>query len=77
MKRRLADVLSVLERARIEHALIGAGAMSVRGVSRATNDNDLLVRDRAVLDPSLWKDLEQVDIRLGDAPFALETLLSL
>jgi hypothetical protein len=38
----LRDVLAVLERHGIRHALIGAAAMAVHGVSRATADTDLL-----------------------------------
>jgi hypothetical protein len=38
----LAEVLQLLERERVPHALIGAAAMAVRGVSRSTADVDLL-----------------------------------
>lgn len=54
----------------VPYALIGAGAMAVHGVVRATADLDLLVTDRAVLAPGAWKALEDagviVERRLGD-----------
>ena len=37
----LRDVVAVLEANRIDHTLIGAAAMAVHGVSRATADVDL------------------------------------
>jgi predicted nucleotidyltransferase len=53
-------------------ALIGAAAMAVHGVSRATRDLDLLVLDRRCLEPAYWEALStggviQVDLRRGDA----------
>lgn len=55
---------------RIPYALIGAGAMAVHGVVRATADLDLLVTDRAVLAPGTWRVLEgtgvTVEQRAGD-----------
>lgn len=64
----LASVASVLERAGIPFALIGAGALAVHGVSRSTLDQDLLVTDRRVLTPDMWSALNDVsvDIRAGD-----------
>lgn len=56
---------------RIPYALVGAGAMAVHGVVRATADLDLLVTDRAVLAPDPWRGLEEggvaVERRVGDA----------
>lgn len=67
----LGRVLASLQRADIPHALIGAGAMAVHGVSRATLDLDLLIADPTLLDPSRWEDLSQsgasVDVRRGDS----------
>lgn len=67
----LAQVLAALEAANIRHALIGAGAMAVHGVSRATLDLDLLTTDRSVLDAGRWEHLRgeqiEVDARRGDS----------
>jgi len=48
------DVVRVLEREGVRHALIGAAALAVRGVSRSTADVDLLTVDAKVLDEALW-----------------------
>jgi len=72
----LARVLASLQRADVPHALIGAGAMAVHGVSRATLDINLLTMDPSVLDSDRWVGLRgedvAVEIRLGDSedPFA-------
>ena len=53
----------------IAHALIGAAALAVHGISRSTFDQDLLVTDRRALDPALWVPLANaadVDVRPGD-----------
>jgi hypothetical protein len=44
----LRDVVETLQREGIRHALIGAAAMVVHGVSRATADIDLLTIDAGV-----------------------------
>ncbi len=66
----LARVAAVLFEADIAHALIGAGALAVFGVNRATNDHDLLVVDASCLRLDLWTDLTRrgisVEIRKGD-----------
>ena len=65
----LERVSAHLTRHAIEHALIGAAAMAVHGVSRSTLDQDLLVLDRRVLEDDLWQPLideADVDIRRGD-----------
>jgi hypothetical protein len=52
------------------HALIGAGALAVHGVSRSTLDHDILVVDRKVLEAGFWEPLgsdANVDARPGDA----------
>jgi hypothetical protein len=54
----LIDVVGVLEANRIDHALIGAAAMAVHGVSRATADIDLFTVDSEVLKAKLWNELE-------------------
>jgi hypothetical protein len=66
----LDDVTSVLAAAGIPHALIGAAAMAVHGISRSTVDQDLLVTDPHVLHDAFWSDLAagaSVDVRRGDA----------
>jgi hypothetical protein len=60
----LSDVVAVLERAKISHALIGAAAMAVHGVSRATADVDLFTVDGKALQDELWVELEQKGVTL-------------
>ncbi len=60
----LSDVVAVLERADVAHALIGAAAMAVHGVSRATADVDLFTIDEKSLQRELWAELEQNGARL-------------
>jgi hypothetical protein len=53
----------------IGHALIGAAALAIHGVSRSTFDQDLLVSDRQVLASAMWSGLvgdARIDIRRGD-----------
>jgi hypothetical protein len=53
----------------IAHALIGAAALAVHGVSRSTLDQDLLAVDRRVLDHAFWLPLGTdvgIDVRTGD-----------
>ncbi len=54
----LRDTVELLEAEGIRHALIGAAAMAVRGVSRATADVDLMTLDVRALSPGLWTKLE-------------------
>jgi hypothetical protein len=64
--RRVHDRLSD---AGITHALIGAAALAVHGISRSTFDQDLLVTDRRALEAPTWAGLpnaDSVDIRIGD-----------
>jgi hypothetical protein len=64
----LARTHALLERKRISHALIGAAAMALRGVSRSTMDVDLLATDPSCLDAETWRTLRaRVTIRRGDA----------
>lgn len=66
----LARVVGRLAQRGVPCALIGAEALALRGVSRATADRDLLVTDPAALDPALWSDLGdagiRVEVRRGD-----------
>ncbi len=66
----LDRVVELLVSRRIQHALIGAAALAVHGVSRSTVDQDLLVLDGRVLDQRFWTPLDKdiiVDVRRGDA----------
>lgn len=67
----LQRVSAVLTRAGVGHALIGASALAVHGVLRATVDQDLLCTERAPLAASFWNALEgegvEVTVRRGDA----------
>ena len=56
--RLLDEVVAVLQGAGIPHALIGAAAMAIHGVSRATADIDLLTVDERTLRKELWAGLE-------------------
>jgi hypothetical protein len=65
-----ARVVATLQTAGIPYALIGAGALTVHGVNRATHDLDLLVIDPSSLREDAWLDLASqgviVQIRKGD-----------
>jgi hypothetical protein len=66
----LEHVSDVLGGHGVAHALIGATALAVHGVSRSTMDQDLLVVDGRVLDATFWAplaDSASVDLRRGDA----------
>ena len=67
----LALVSSTLDARGVAHAVIGATAMAVHGVSRATADIDLLVTDPGCLEPGVWAKVAatgaRADIRRGDA----------
>jgi hypothetical protein len=65
----LERAAAVLSKRGVSHALIGATALAVYGVSRSTLDQDLLVCDVSVLDREFWLPLmadASVDIRRGD-----------
>lgn len=66
----LALVSRTLDSRGVAHAVIGATALAVHGVSRATADIDLLATDPACLDPALWAEVAATgarsDIRRGD-----------
>jgi hypothetical protein len=53
----LERVAAILSQHEIRHALIGAAALAVHGVSRSTLDQDLLVHDPRILDGDLWASL--------------------
>lgn len=67
----LFAVVDRLDRAGIRCALIGAEALALRGVSRATLDRDLLTTDGRALDAALWTPLVDTgtnfEVRRGDA----------
>ena len=66
----LDEVVAHLVGRQMAHALIGAVALAVHGVSRSTLDQDLLVIDRRVLNQSFWLPLGSgvtIDVRTGDA----------
>lgn len=64
-------VVEILRREKADHALIGAAAMAVHGVSRSTADIDFLTVDHRVLERSMWEGLsgEGFDLRVlkGDS----------
>jgi hypothetical protein len=64
----LFNVYRYCEQRNVRAALIGAGAMSVHGVARATTDSDLMTTDRRVLDTPFWSELAgaAIDARKGD-----------
>lgn len=66
----LGFVSEALKGGGVRFALVGASALAVHGVSRSTQDIDLLVDDRRVLSSDFWISLSPpvtVDIRSGDA----------
>ena len=54
----LAEVQALLDQQRVAYALIGAGALAVRGVSRSTADLDLLCVEARILEPAIWSEFE-------------------
>src|SRR6185503_10577893 len=65
----LREVAEHLEQKKVSAALMGAAALPVYGVSRATLDADLVTVDRAVFGAGFWTPLEtttHIDIRKGD-----------
>ena len=66
----LVEVTATLDHNGIGYALIGAGAMSVHGVTRSTIDVDLLTTETRCLTRSIWDTLVQmgvdVEVRRGD-----------
>jgi hypothetical protein len=66
----LESITRELDVRRVRYALVGAGALAVHGVLRASDDLDLLAIDRAVLASGAWDELAshgvEVEVRLGD-----------
>ena len=65
----LSQITTVLDEARVPHAIIGATALTVYGVNRSTLDLDLFTTSPACLDSSFWTVLAspvEVDVRRGD-----------
>lgn len=66
----LVQVSAELTARGISHALVGAGALAVHGISRSTFDLDLFTTERAALDDAAWGALRargvRVDVRAGD-----------
>ncbi len=66
----LARVAAALQTAKIPNTLIGAGALAVYRVNRATYDRDLFAVEASCLRSDLWADLASqdlsVEIRKGD-----------
>ncbi len=66
----LGQVSAALAARGIAHALVGAAALAVHGISRSTFDVDLLATDPAVLRADAWRALERrgaaVEVRTGD-----------
>jgi hypothetical protein len=58
----LGRVSAELNRTATPHALIGAAAMAVHGVSRATRDLDLLATERSCLDGTRWAALQPAGV---------------
>jgi hypothetical protein len=62
-------VADFLDEQSIAFALIGAAALSARGISRSTYDVDLFTVDTRVLQKELWnpmRPLAEVEVRRGD-----------
>ena len=51
------EIVALLDRTGVAHALIGAAAMAAHGISRATADVDLLTVDPSVPRDSSWTPL--------------------
>jgi hypothetical protein len=65
----LASVSDHLQQRTVAHALIGAAALALHGVSRSTFDQDILVTDTRVLDDAFWQQMTppaHADVRRGD-----------
>jgi predicted nucleotidyltransferase len=70
MKRTLEQVSAYLGSQRVSFAVIGATAMAIHGVSRATQDVDLLAMSSECLRVEFWEPLRalglRIDVRNGD-----------
>lgn len=76
----LLEVSEHLDRLLIPHAVIGALALSVHGVVRASDDIDLIVTDARCLESTTWSGIDSattVELRRGDAEDPLAGLVRL
>jgi hypothetical protein len=77
----VVELSAMLDRESIPHAVVGAVALAVHGVLRASDDIDVLVTDRRCLDRALWTEIERsgetIEIRLGDAEDPLAGVIRL
>ena len=76
----LAEVVRFLEEQQVPHALIGAGAMAIRGFSRGTADSDLLTLDASLLKSERRESLTagaSLEIFKGDFGESLEGTIRL
>jgi len=66
----LRDISAFLSARSVPHALVGAAALAVHGVSRSTFDADLFTTDNSVLSAGAWGALLErgvgVDTRVGE-----------
>lgn len=66
----LRDIAAFLSARSVPHALVGAAALAVHGVSRSTFDADLFTTDASVLSAGAWGALLErgvaVDTRIGE-----------
>ena len=63
----LGRVTATLDSAGVAYALIGAAALAVHGVGRATRDIDLLTLADAPLDSAWWKPLTDAGVEVSAA----------
>jgi hypothetical protein len=77
----LAETLEGLTAHKLRGIVIGAAAMAVHGVARATMDIDLLLVGRESLDSAAWESLRNsgvsVNVTRGDADDPLEGVVRL
>ena len=73
-------VVAYLEERQVASALIGAMALAVHGIARATYDSDLLLTDRRVLTQEFWRHWTgspRPEIRTGDLDDPLAGVVSI
>lgn len=62
----LSDVVAHCRQHNVQVALVGAAALSLHGVARASFDSDLMTVDRSVLHEAFWAGFDS-EVRRGDA----------